>query len=184
MQLDLDKLRSRLADEGSRAGDDDTVPAAVLIPFIRRDDDWELVFTLRREDLPSHAGQISFPGGKVEASEGSREAALREAEEELGIDPAGVDVLGCLPTVLTVVSGFTVEPWVGILSSDRFVPNPSEIAEVIEVPLGTLRDPRVRRTQHYIRAGAVATSSAFDIDDHIIWGATARIVDELLTLIG
>lgn len=158
-------------------------PAAVLVPFVETEDGPSLIFTRRSEDLPSHGGEISFPGGGVRADEDSRSAALREAQEELGIDPQYVTVLGALPRRSTFVSGFTIAPWVGLLRDARLDPNPREIAEVIVLPLRTLTAPGVRREQRIIRGGELRTNPAYDAGGHTIWGATGRILADLLDLI-
>lgn len=177
---DLSRLRSRLAatpDEERTPGD---LPAAVLVPLVAGEEGWRLVFTLRSEDLPSHRGEISFPGGRVDPGEDSLAAALREAHEELGIDPAHIEIIGRLPRVATVVSGYSIDPWIGVVPGTEFRPNPVEIAEVIEVSLADLRAPGVRRDQRFVRAGAMYLSPAYDVGPHTIWGATARILTDFL----
>jgi 8-oxo-dGTP pyrophosphatase MutT (NUDIX family) len=112
-----------------------------------------------------------------------RDAALREAHEELGIDPGDVDVLGHLPRISTVVSGYVIAPWVGIVPCSELHPNPGEIAEVLEVPLAQLMEPGIRRDQRFIRKGVMSLSPAYDIGSHTVWGATARILASLLDLL-
>jgi 8-oxo-dGTP pyrophosphatase MutT (NUDIX family) len=159
------------------------VPAAVLVPIVDAPAGPLLVLTRRAGDLRTHRGEISFPGGRVDPGELGRDAALREAHEELGIDPAGVDVLGHLPRISTVVTGYMIAPWVGVISCSELVPNPGEIAEVLEVPLTRLQEPGVRRDQRFIRKGLMQCSPAYDIGPHIVWGATARILASLLDLL-
>jgi 8-oxo-dGTP pyrophosphatase MutT (NUDIX family) len=160
-----------------------TVPAAVLVPIVEAPDGPFLVLTRRAGHLRKHRGEISFPGGRVDAGESDLEAALREAHEELGIDPGEVDVLGHLPRVPTVVSGYLIAPWVGVIPQSAFVPNPREIAEVLEVPFGLLLEPGARRDQRFIRKGMMQRSPAFDVGAHVVWGATARILAGLLDLV-
>lgn len=157
-----------------------TVPAGVLVPFVLHSDGWRLVFTRRAEGLRRHKGEISFPGGRVDEGEITRQAALREAHEELGIVPEHVDLVGKLGRVFTAVSNYVIEPWVGIMPLAELTPNPAEIAEVIEVPLEVLLSPDVRRTQKFIFGSVVWTNPAFDIGNDTIWGATARILGELM----
>lgn len=179
----LKVLRTKLADGEPEETPDDTRPAAVLIPFVESPHGWEIVFTKRRDDLTNHPGQVSFPGGKTDEGETSLEAALREAHEELGIESSEVEILGRLPQVFTIVSGFTVIPWVGRVTTTGFVPSDAEIDEVFQVPLEEVRAERTQRTQHFIRAGEMFGSPAFDVPGHIIWGATARILADLLELL-
>ncbi len=175
-----DSLRAKFADSIPEKGHPSEREAAILVPFIRRGDDWFVVFTRRTEDLSRHKGEISFPGGMVDPGEDSRRAALRETEEELGISREAIEILGPIPGVHTIVSGVFIEPWVGIIRESGFDPNPREIAEVIEIPIEELLDPRAYREQRFIRAGAMYTSPAYDFGPNIIWGATGRIVENLI----
>ena len=158
------------------------VPAAVLIPIVEAPGGPLVVLTRRAGGLRAHRGEIAFPGGRVDAGETDLQAALREAHEELGIDPARVDILGHLPRVHTVVSGYLITPWVGVIAPSAFVPNPAEIAEVLEVPIPLLLDPGTRRDQRFIRKGRTHLSPAFDVGPNVVWGATGRILDILLKL--
>lgn len=170
------KLRFAIPDKGHPSEKE----AAVLVPFFETEEHWTLIFTKRTEDLSRHKGEISFPGGMIDPDEDSLDAALRETFEELGVERAGVEVVGAIPGVHTVVSGVFIEPWVGILRDRNFTPNQREIAEVIEIPYKALADPSAYREQRFIRRGAMYISPAYDIGPHIIWGATARIVENLL----
>lgn len=182
LELDVSALQERLSDVDDSPPFDQS-PAAVLVPLLQGDKGWSMVFTRRSEDLPSHKGEISFPGGRVEPGETTRRAALRETQEELGVDPETVEVLGRLPEVFTFVSGYLVYPWVGVLASSHFSPNPSEIAEVITVPFDRLSSPNTAREQRFIRGGAIWIGMAYDVGDNIIWGATARILTVFLETI-
>lgn len=183
MVLDLERLRARLESPASHDAPEGTELAAVLVPFVTTDEGWSLVFTRRSDELSRHSGEISFPGGRVDDGESPRDAALREAHEELGIVPNSVDLIGALPEALTVVSGYHISPWVGVLESADFHPNPREIADVIVVPLAVLSAPGVRREQRFIRAGSLMTNPAYDVGPNTIWGATARILTDLLELL-
>jgi 8-oxo-dGTP pyrophosphatase MutT (NUDIX family) len=156
-----------------------TRPAAVLIPVLAAGPEVRLVFTERTMELSRHAGEISFPGGLVDPGEDPASAALREAREELGIPPSDVELIGSLPPVNTYVSGVLIVPFVGLLWTDpRFTPNAAEIAEVLEYPLGELIARR--REEELVYEGTVFITDVFDMDGHVIWGATARILRQLL----
>ncbi|HEU5002062.1 MAG TPA: CoA pyrophosphatase [Actinomycetota bacterium] len=186
---DLDALRRRLLPaEPPPAAASGGIPAAVLVPIVASPEGSYLVFTVRSSALGAHAGEVSFPGGRVEPGETTRDAALREAKEELGIVPGSVDLLGTLPSAGTRVSGFHITPWVGALalaggSPPLLVPDPGEVAEVLRIPIHALRAPGVRRVQRFILGPAVIHSPAFDVGQVTIWGATARILDKLLPLL-
>ena len=175
-----ERLRRKLRFAVPEKGHPSEKEAAVLVPFLEADGQWVLIFTKRTEDLSRHKGEISFPGGMIDPDEDSLDAALRETYEELGVEGAAVEVVGAIPGVHTVVSGVFIEPWVGILRDRNFTPNQREIAEVIEIPYKALADSSAYREQRFIRRGAMYLSPAYDIGQHIIWGATARIVQNLL----
>jgi 8-oxo-dGTP pyrophosphatase MutT (NUDIX family) len=178
----IDMLRGKLINEALVNSTPGVSRAAVLVPFMR-DPGPTLVFTRRSDDLTHHRGEISFPGGRADDDEHAMQAALREANEELGIVPDHVEILGRLPAVLTVVSGYEIEPWVGVIPRTEFKPNPREVAEVLEVPVDVLLEPGTRRLQKFIRDGHMYTNPAFDVGPNIIWGATARILSLLIAII-
>jgi 8-oxo-dGTP pyrophosphatase MutT (NUDIX family) len=158
--------------------------AAVLLPMFGHPDRPGLVFTERRLDLRRHAGEISFPGGRQDhPDEQLLHTALREAEEEIGLDPAQVDVRGALPPVGTFVTGYKVHPFVGTIPEGlRFRPNPSEVAAVLEFTLDQLREGFAMR--RLIRRGVPIRTPTYEVGEHMIWGATARILQELLERLG
>ncbi len=155
------------------------IPAAVLVGLVAHEDRTTILLTERAGHLRLHAGQISFPGGRIEADEDAVMAALREAQEEIGLDPAHVTPLGFLPPQL-VVSGFCIHPLVAVVQSGlNLLPDHNEVADVFEVPLTYLLDTRNHRPDSR-RLGPV-TVPTFDIvhDQHRIWGATAGIIRSL-----
>jgi 8-oxo-dGTP pyrophosphatase MutT (NUDIX family) len=153
----------------------ETRPAAVLVPILTAAPDQRLVFTRRSDTLSRHAGEISFPGGLVDEGEDLAAAALREAREELGLSSSDVELLGALPPVHTTVSGILIVPFVGLLATDpRFTPNADEIAEVLEYPMGQLRDAGAERELEW--EGQRFQTFVYDMGGHVIWGATARIL--------
>lgn len=157
------------------------IDAAVLLPMFGHPDRPGLVFTERRLDLRRHAGEISFPGGRQDQPDESLLAtALREAEEEIALSPGQVDVKGALPPVGTFVTGFKVHPFVGTIPGDlRFRPNPSEVAAILEFTLDELREGFAMR--RLIRRGVPIRTPTYEVGEHMIWGATARILTDLLT---
>lgn len=182
----IERLRARLAARApARIELDGFRPAAVLVPLVGRGaapEELRLIFTLRHHDLRSHSGQISFPGGKVDAGDADRAAtALREADEELGIPPRAVRVLGELDDVPTP-TGFVITPVVGwIAEAPPLRPNPVEVAEAFEVPLARLRAPGVFEAQGEVeRWGRTYQLVAYKVDGRNIWGATARMLWMLL----
>jgi 8-oxo-dGTP pyrophosphatase MutT (NUDIX family) len=154
--------------------------AAVLLPMYGHPDNLGLVFTERRLDLSRHAGEISFPGGRQDhPDEPLLDTALREAQEEIALDPAQVDVKGALPPVGTFVTGYKVHPFVGVIPDGlRFRPNPAEVAAVLEFTLDDLREGFAMR--RLIRRGIPIRTPTYEMGEHMIWGATARILSELL----
>ena len=157
--------------------------AAVLIP-IYPDPEPTLIFTVRSENLPSHKGQISFPGGSIDPEDASpAHAALREAHEEIGLDPALVEIVGRLDDMPTFVSGYVVSPIVGYLTErPRLTPNPAEVADVLEIPLEDLVDD-IRREPGFSERGRSYPTEAWVWHDHVIWGVTARLLRDLLGLL-
>jgi 8-oxo-dGTP pyrophosphatase MutT (NUDIX family) len=155
--------------------------SAVLVPLRLHGGEPHLLFTLRPTYLRAHGGQISFPGGGRDASDATPlHAALREAHEELGIPPASVQVLGQLDEVPTLTE-FRIAPFVGAVPADLpLAPSPQEVAEVFEVPLAHFLAPGVHRTERREAAGRSWDVDFFTWQRHTIWGATARIVRQLL----
>jgi 8-oxo-dGTP pyrophosphatase MutT (NUDIX family) len=155
--------------------------AAVLMAFRPQPDGTlRLVFTKRRDDLPSHAGQISFPGGSSDPEDADHVAtALREAHEEVSIPPERVEVIGALEPMATFVSDFAVYPIAGIVPAEvELVPNPREVDHIFEVDLAEL--VAVREKRELVRAGMTFTTEAFETHGGLIWGVTGYILGRLL----
>lgn len=162
--------------------------AAVLIPLITLNDEWHLVFTRRTEAVEHHKGQVSFPGGGCDVGESSPEqTALREAEEEIGLKSADVRLLGKMNEVLTITH-YRVTPVVGVLPWPyKIRPEPAEVERVFTIPLNWLSDPVNWEVRSVTPAGA---PRAFQViyyhsyDGEILWGATARMTHNLLSVLG
>ena len=153
--------------------------SGVLVPLFVRDGMLWVVFTRRTDTVEHHRGQISVPGGAEEpGDEDLSRTALRETEEELGVRPEDVKLLGRLSPMVTVTD-FYVEPYVGALPQPYvFKPAETEIAEVVEAPIGALRDPAIKETKFL--PGRDEPVLFYRYGNHVIWGATARMLAELL----
>jgi 8-oxo-dGTP pyrophosphatase MutT (NUDIX family) len=179
------RLSPRLTDGTLPARAPQERPAAVLVLLFARDGVPHVVLTVRGPGLPHHPDQVSLPGGRLEPGETPEDTALREAAEEIGVEPAHVAIAGRLTPVHIPVSGFTVEVVVGVAAGEpAFVPTPGEVAEVLEVPLAALAAPAALRTGRRRRAGVEIDAPYFAVGDHQVWGATAMILGELLAVLG
>jgi 8-oxo-dGTP pyrophosphatase MutT (NUDIX family) len=158
--------------------------AAVLVPLYIEDGELHAVFTKRRDDLRRHPGEISFPGGRQDEGDADLElTALREAEEEIGLPADAVEILGALQPTPTIATGYAVYPFVGLIEPGRtWTLSPDEVAQVLELPLRELRDGYVR--QRLIRRGLPIRTDTYVVGDHLIWGATARMLSDLFDRIG
>jgi 8-oxo-dGTP pyrophosphatase MutT (NUDIX family) len=191
--LDREALRLRLVGAGGRldehgwlSGDEGherahapeaRTPAAVLIGLVARPQGPQVILTQRTAHLKDHAGQISLPGGRMEAEdEGPAAAALREASEEIGLAPDKVELLGGLRHYDTI-TGFRIHPVVGWIDPPvALAPDPFEVAEVFEVPLRFALDPTNHRRDSYVRNGQQRHFYVVPYQDRYIWGATAGIL--------
>jgi len=158
--------------------------AAVLILFYPGDDGLHFLLTVRRDDLTHHPGQVSLPGGGLDDGEAAEDAALREAREELGIAAERVELLGRLTSLCVHASGNVVQPVVGYASErPSMTPNPTEVAEVLEIPLNSLLDAGAVK-EGEVRAGEdVLTVPYYDLGGRMVWGATAIVLAELVALL-
>jgi 8-oxo-dGTP pyrophosphatase MutT (NUDIX family) len=177
-----DVLRRLLDQAPAEAPLRDEVSAAVLIPVLAAGPDLRLVFTKRTDTLSRHAGEISVPGGLADDGEPPAATALREAEEELGLRPSEVELLGALPAVHTHVSGILIVPFVGMVWRDpAFAPNADEIDQVLEFPLRDLAMAGAER--EFEHEGQRFHTFVYEMNGHVIWGATGRILWSFMELL-
>lgn len=182
----LDSLRQRLRE---RPGQD--LPphghrrAAVLVPVFEAGGVPYLLLTRRTELVEHHKGQISFPGGRAEEDDADLLAtALRETQEEIGLPPESVEILGRLNECMTVASGFAITPYVGLIPPpEALLPNPIEIDSLIAVPLAVFLDPTNLRAERVTYEGREREMIFYDYPPHVIWGVTARIIKEMADLL-
>jgi 8-oxo-dGTP pyrophosphatase MutT (NUDIX family) len=160
-------------------------PAAILLPIVERPEPHAL-FTRRTDDLPSHAGQICFPGGRYHTDDETLiRTALREVEEEIGLSSDEVEVVGFLDSYETLNTGFTILPVVGYLRPDfRLAINPREVAEAFEAPLAYILDPKNHALKSVERDGVLREFFAIEYESHVIWGATAAMIVNLSERLG
>ena len=184
MDLETGERRPRIPPP-----DADARRAAVLVPIVVEDGDARLVYTVRKDNLADHAGQISFPGGSIEPGDGSLLAtALREAEEEIDLSPDLVEVVGELEEMYIPPSNFRVSPFVGLLPPEaEMVLAPDEVEEIFTVSISTLAAPDTLRTVLWRRDGREYEVPVFAVDaptPRNIWGATAAMTGALLARLG
>lgn len=158
------------------------IEAAVLLPLYGWPEEPGLLFTERRADLRRHAGEISFPGGRRDEADADLSAtALREAQEEIGLDPARVELGERLPPTATFVTGYRIHPFVGRIPHPGELglsPNPAEVEAVLTFSLELLRESYAMR--RLTRRGVPIHTPTYEVEGHLIWGATARILADLL----
>jgi 8-oxo-dGTP pyrophosphatase MutT (NUDIX family) len=180
------ELRKVLLDPADAAALDvhGRIDAAVLVPLFVQDGQLHAVFTKRREHLRRHAGEISFPGGRQDDDESDlRLTALREAEEEIGLPADAVELVGALQPTPTIATNYAVYPFVGLIEPGHvWKPSTAEVAEVLEFSLGDLRAGYGR--QRLLRRGVPFRTDVYVVGEHLIWGATARMLGDLLERVG
>ena len=170
-----------IKDEISFTADSTTaIPAAVLVPLFFKQDGWHLLFTRRNSNLPEHSGQVSFPGGRSDQlDQNAVDTALREASEEIGLNPEDVTILGILPELHTITN-YRVRPVVGVIPFPyTFVPSPEEVSRVFSIPLHWLADPSNYHI-HYRNVPDLNTPLSIiyfnEYDGELLWGVSARLV--------
>ena len=155
--------------------------AAVLVPLLEHEGVPHVLLTRRRADLRLHAGQVSFPGGRVEAGEQPLQAALREANEEVGLDPERVEVLGQLGETFVVATGFRLTAWVGIVPYPYpYAAHPAEVESILYVAVSELTREGVHRAVERETRGLRYEVHYYELPAVTIWGATARVLNQLL----
>jgi 8-oxo-dGTP pyrophosphatase MutT (NUDIX family) len=154
--------------------------AAVLVPLYRLNGEIHVVFTRRRDDLRRHPGEVSFPGGRQEPGDADLvRTALRETHEEVGLSPGAVRIAGALRPTPTIATGYAIYPFVGVIEPvSGWTISPTEVASVLELTLTDLRAGYGRRRLE--RRGLPVRTDTFVVGDELIWGATARILQDLL----
>lgn len=163
----------------------DAKTAAVLALFYPLNQTPHLLLTVRARQLPTHAGQVSLPGGVIEGSEEITDAALREAFEEVGVEPAEVRIVGALSPLYIPATAFALHPVVGISdTSPELRPAAAEVERAIEVPLTELADPKNLRLGIRRRQDHAYDVPYFEVRNERVWGATSMILAELLTVLG
>ncbi len=186
--LDADNLDGRephgdISLDPAHVADPDRVwtPAAVLVGLVERESGLSVLLTRRADTLRSHTGQVAFPGGRCDPGETPWETALREAEEEIGLDPAHVDLVGLSTPYRTAVTGYQITPVVGFVSPKlSLTPNPHEVADIFETPFGFLMDPNnLEQQERETPAGERRRFYAATWEGQYIWGATAGMLRAL-----
>ncbi|HZL88098.1 MAG TPA: CoA pyrophosphatase [Pirellulaceae bacterium] len=163
----------------------DAREAAVLVLLYLHDGAWRLPAMLRPSEMKFHAGQIALPGGVVEPDESPYETALRELSEELGVPHEGLCVLGALHPIYVFNSNFWIKPFLAVAHErPEFALNPTEAAELIEIPVPALLNPTLRGEHRIERRGLAFRAPHYRIGPHCVWGATSLILAELAALFG
>jgi 8-oxo-dGTP pyrophosphatase MutT (NUDIX family) len=184
--VDLAKARASLADRAPRPAlteAPDDRPSAVLVPLFEEEGDLRVVLTLRNANLRSHAGQVSFPGGRMDPGEDPITTALREAHEETALDPKRVEIIGELDHLRTVVSNSFIVPIVGVLDARPVLtPNPAEVDRIFDVSIAELMADGVYREERWGIPNVERVISFFEVEGETVWGATGTMLKNFLML--
>ncbi len=181
----IDEISRRLADYQPHEIEQSGLPrAAVLIPLHKRQGDWHVVLTKRSERVEHHKGEISFPGGSMDSGDPDLAfTALRESDEEIGLRPEHVRIIGRVDDIVTI-SRFHITAFVGAIDSEvspyAWQPQSAEVAEVFEIPLDHLLDAENRVELPRQRDGRLQMMEGFRFEEHIVWGSTARMLRNFL----
>lgn len=160
-------------------------PAAVLVPIFEEDGHARVILTRRSDRLRSHTGEVSFPGGRLDPEEEPLAAALREATEEIGLPPETVEIIGQLEPLATLSSRSGITPFVGLIKErPTLTPNPHEVEHAFDISLADLLDTAIYREERWDTPwGDDRAVHFFELPDDTVWGATARILHQLLELL-
>jgi 8-oxo-dGTP pyrophosphatase MutT (NUDIX family) len=181
----MERLKQALSQHPKRRiNDRSQIPAAVLIPIYYKDDQYHILFMQRTERVKVHKGQISFPGGACEPNDRTAvNTALRECSEEAGVAAEAVELLGELDDFYTIGTGYVITPFVGLVPWPYpFKPDGHETEELIEVPISALLDKNCLRQEKDIVAGEEVPTYFYNYRGRVIWGATARILNQFLEI--
>jgi 8-oxo-dGTP pyrophosphatase MutT (NUDIX family) len=183
-------METRIAEilasrECRRIRDEKLAPSAVLLPLLEKEGACHVLFTRRSDKVAYHKGEISFPGGTIDPDDSDLlGTALREGGEEIGLDPRDVRILGGLDDIVTVTTGFIITPYVGLIPYPyEFQINADEISELIFLPLRALAEESHVEAPEVTWEGKTLKMYHFYLQDHVIWGATARILKQFLDLV-
>ena len=179
------KLKKTLEERDRLEIDDDSlISSAVLIPLLKKDGEYHLLFTKRTDTLRDHKGQVSFPGGACEPDDfTSLDTALRECDEEIGLRSDGVEILGALDDRPTMHTNYVITPYVGVIPWPCVLnKDPVEVDEIFTVPVSTLLDKDTLRQENDSVNDGTSQGYFYYCDGRIIWGATARIITQFLEI--